>query len=103
MANFPTQQEQIVDYLKKNMAKGYTSETLKYSLLSQGYTRTAVLTAIETANKDLAKAVPKHKEKPQITYKVVKDKSTRQFQEKPIVDIEQTPNLFQRLLRKFRK
>ena len=31
--------EQLADYIKKNIVKGYNQDTLKYSLMSQGYSR----------------------------------------------------------------
>ncbi len=65
-----TQLRQLADYIKKNISKGYTLETLKYSLLSQGYGRTSIGRAVDLANKELAQTVPKMKEKPEITRKV---------------------------------
>jgi len=62
---------QIIDYFKKNLAKGYTSETLKWALINQGYSRVVVETAIEQANKELAEKAPVLKEKPVIKYEIV--------------------------------
>ena len=62
---------QIIDYFKKNLAKGYTSETLKWALVNQGYSRVVVESAIEQANKELAEKAPVLKEKPQIKYEIV--------------------------------
>lgn len=62
---------QIIDYFKKNLAKGYTSETLKWAMINQGYSRVVVEEAIEQANKELAEKAPVLKEKPQIKYEIV--------------------------------
>ncbi len=61
----------IVNYFKKNIAKGYAPETLKWALVNQGYSRIVVENALEDANKELAKSAPILKEKPKITYEVI--------------------------------
>ncbi|MBR9704485.1 hypothetical protein GOV12_03680 [Candidatus Pacearchaeota archaeon] len=73
---------QLADYIKKNLAKGYTLDSLKYSLLSQGYSRISVDNAIELVNQQLAKSAPKMREKPQITYKVITDNETYVYEKK---------------------
>lgn len=57
---------QLVKYIKKNLAKGYTIESLKWALINQGYSRTEVNKAIKITNEELAKKAPKLKEKPVI-------------------------------------
>jgi len=63
--------QQLADYLKKNISKGYTTESLKFSLMNQGYSRVSVENAIELANIQLAAKAPLIKEKPQITYRTI--------------------------------
>ncbi len=63
--------QQIADYIKKNLAKGYTIDSLKFSLLNQGYSRTSIEQAEELVNKQLAEQAPAMKEKPQITYRMI--------------------------------
>lgn len=63
--------QQLADYIKKNLAKGYTIDSLRFSLKEQGYSRISIENAIELANKQLAAEAPPMKEKPQIIYKVV--------------------------------
>jgi hypothetical protein len=58
--------KQLVGYIKKNLAKGYPMESLKWALINQGYSRMEVLKAIERANQELALEAPKFKEKPVI-------------------------------------
>ena len=65
--------QQLADYIKKNLAKGYTLDALRFSLMSQGYSRISVEKAIELANKQLAELAPKMQEKPQISYKIVSE------------------------------
>ena len=57
---------QLVDYIKKNLSKGYTIESLKWALIDQGYSRSEVNRAIKIANEELAKKAPKLEEKPVI-------------------------------------
>ena len=57
---------QIAGYIRKNLLKGYTIDSLKFSLQDQGYGRSEILRAIKIANDDLSKQVPKLVEKPVI-------------------------------------
>ena len=61
----------LVDYFKNNLRKGYTEESLKWSLISQGYSRVAVELAIIQLHKELAAKAPVLKEKPTIRYEVI--------------------------------
>jgi len=61
----------LVDYIKKNLSKGYTVDSLKWALINQGYSRIEVSRAIEQANKELAKKAPILKEKPIIRYEIL--------------------------------
>jgi len=63
--------QQLAEYILKNLKKGYTVDSLKFSLISQGYTKITVENAIEIANQKLAKEIPQIKERPEIIYKVV--------------------------------
>ncbi len=61
----------IIDYFKKNLAKGYTLDSLKWALIDQGYSRAIVEIALEQANKELAEKAPILKEKPVIKYEII--------------------------------
>jgi SOS response regulatory protein OraA/RecX len=63
-----SQNQQLADYIKKNLSKGYTPDSLRYALMNQGYSRTSVEKAMEIANKQLAQSAPKIQEKPIVTY-----------------------------------
>jgi len=61
----------LVNYFKKNLAKGYTLESLKWSLVKQGYSRTIVERAIIQTNKELATEAPILKDKPVIKHEII--------------------------------
>ena len=61
----------VVDYLKKNMGKGYSSESLRWALVKQGYSRTMVDSAIREANKEFSRETQISKEKPVITHEII--------------------------------
>tara|TARA_B100000315_G_C14128912_1_gene385955 strand:- start:10 stop:261 length:252 start_codon:yes stop_codon:yes gene_type:complete len=63
--------QDIADYIKKNLKKGYTLDSLRFSLISQGYSKISVENAIDLVNKQMAKEIPQIKERPEIIYKVV--------------------------------
>ena len=67
--------QQLADYIKKNLSKGYNLDSLRFSLISQGYSKISVEKAIEIANKQIATEIPPMKEKPQIVYRLVEDNS----------------------------
>jgi hypothetical protein len=63
--------KKIIEYLKKNLKKGYTLESLRWALIGQGYSRTSVERAIEELNKELARKAPVLKEEPVIKYEII--------------------------------
>jgi len=65
------QLRKLTDYIKKNLKKGYTLDSLRWALIGQGYSRTAVEKSIEQANKELAKEAPVLKEKPIIRHEIL--------------------------------
>ena len=60
---------QLVDYYKRNLAKGYDEDSLKFALINQGNSRALVEKAIFEAKKELSMETPKvvREEKPEIT------------------------------------
>lgn len=83
----PDHVQQLADYLKKNLSKGYTIDSLKFSLINQGYSRISIAKAIELSNQQLAETAPIMKEKPQIIYK-------------SYPEIEEKPGFFKRIFMK---
>jgi hypothetical protein len=61
----------LVNYLKKNLTKGYTFESLKWALINQGYSKTIIERAIAQAHKELAEKAPVLKERPRIKYEII--------------------------------
>jgi len=93
-----SQNQQLADYFKKNLVKGYTPDSLKFSLMKQGYSRTSVEKAFETANKQLAQNAPKMVEKPTVTYTYDEDELKRK-----VASDTQGRGFFSRLFGFFRK
>ena len=60
--------QQLANYIKKNLAKGYTLDSLRFALQSQDYSRSSIERAIKLANAQLAKTAPVMKEKPVIKF-----------------------------------
>jgi len=63
--------KKLIAYFKKNLGKGYDSNTLKFALVKQGYSRILVEDALEKANMETAEKVPVLKEKPRIRYEII--------------------------------
>lgn len=61
----------LVIYFKNNFAKGYTVDSLRFSLMAQGYSRPIIEEALEKANKEIAAMAPKIEEKPKIKYEII--------------------------------
>jgi len=60
--------QQLVNYIKKNLSKGYTIEALRWALINQDYPRVEIEKAINLTNEQLGKEAPILKEKPVIKY-----------------------------------
>ena len=86
---------QLAGYIKKNLKKGYTLDSLRFSLINQGYSKISIENAIEIANKEIAEEIPPLKEKPEITYKVIAD--THEDLEHVKVSLESKKSFFKRL------
>ncbi len=55
----------LADYVKKNLGKGYTLESLKWALISQGHSRLEVDKAMKLAQGEMAREAPVLKTPPQ--------------------------------------
>lgn len=68
--------EDLVDHIKRNLSKGYKENSVKWALINQGYSRTAVERALEKAireikaDEDSKEKSKKESEKPKIVYQV---------------------------------
>ena len=74
---------ELSDYVKKNLKKGYTKESLKWALVNQGHSKMEVEKAIKKAEDELSREAPILKAKPEITYDVVEPKNAILEEKKP--------------------
>ena len=89
MAEFDYKRK-LVDYFKKNLKKGYTPDTLKYSLVSQGYSRPVIEDALAIANKELSVKAPVIKEKPIIRHQLIDEENN-------VIEIERKKSWWKRV------
>jgi SOS response regulatory protein OraA/RecX len=61
----------LIEYIKKNLKKGYDSDTLRFALIGQGYSKVAVDQALKRATQERAEKAPILKAKPVIKYEVI--------------------------------
>jgi hypothetical protein len=87
--------EQLVDYFKKNLLKGYPVDSLIFALTNQGYSRVIVQQALDKANKDIAEKAPKINEKPVIKYSVY-DENNNQVELQPLSFWDKVLGLFRK-------
>ncbi|MAG38342.1 hypothetical protein CMI45_03075 [Candidatus Pacearchaeota archaeon] len=59
---------EIVSYIKKNLKKGYTKESLRFALLNQNFSKYEIERALKKVDSDLASQAPILKTKPKISY-----------------------------------
>lgn len=63
----------LVDYVRKNLSKGYTLDSLRIALENQDYSKISIERAIKIVNEEMARKAPKVKEKPIIRYQVFEE------------------------------
>jgi len=68
-----TYRTKLVEYIKRNLKKGYPVDTLKIALINQGYMRPMVDESVQEAIKQMALEAPAIKEKPQIEHEIIVD------------------------------
>jgi hypothetical protein len=68
MAKDKTYIDDLAEYVKKNLKKGYTAESLKWALVKQGHAKIEVDKSIKKAEQDLAISAPVLQTKPEIKY-----------------------------------
>lgn len=74
--------QQLANYIKKNLVKGYTIDSLKIALEKQEYSRISIEKAIKLANEQLAASAPIMKEKPLIKYEIVGEEVEKETEKK---------------------
>jgi hypothetical protein len=66
--------DEVVEYIKKNLKKGYTKESLKWALVNQGHSKVEVEKALKRVDDELAKEAPMLYTKPEIQYEIIEPK-----------------------------
>jgi|TARA_Y100000310_G_C20598256_1_gene771640 SOS response regulatory protein OraA/RecX len=78
---------QIKSYIRKNLKKGYTKESLYWALVNQGHSKSEIEKAFKKTEEDLSKDAPVLKTKPKITYERIHADNTTEkidIRKKPI-------------------
>ena len=73
--------QKLVEYLKRNISKGYDVDSLKWALIRQGNSRTDVESAIDLVKSDIPKKTMQV-EKPEISHRVYDFENNPVFIEK---------------------
>lgn len=66
--------QELVEYFRKNVRKGYTKESLKWALVNQGHSRLEVEKAMRRVDEALGQEAPVLKTKPEIKFEVIEPK-----------------------------
>jgi hypothetical protein len=62
---------ELAEYIKKNLKKGYTIDSLRWALIDQGHSKMEVSKAIKKVEEELIREAPVLRTKPDITYEVI--------------------------------
>lgn len=65
--------KELINYIKRNLKKGYTKESLRWALINQGYSKIEIEKALNRVDLEMAESAPILKTKPEIKYEVVED------------------------------
>ena len=71
--------DEISEYVRKNLKKGYTKDSLRVALITQGYSKFEVDKAIKKAEHELASQAPKLDTKPVIKYESMDPKNMETY------------------------
>ena len=63
-----TYTDELSDYIKKNLKKSYTKESLKWALVTQGHSKTEIEKAFKRVEEEMARQAPILKTKPTINH-----------------------------------
>jgi hypothetical protein len=63
--------QNLSDYIRKNVKKGYTKESLRWALVNQGHSRLEVEKALKLADAELAAAAPILRARPEIRVEIM--------------------------------
>ncbi|MEK6895014.1 MAG: hypothetical protein AABX48_00685 [Nanoarchaeota archaeon] len=68
----------LVEYFKKNIKKGYSADSLRWTLIKQGYARSIVDLALAQACKEI-ESVKENKEKPTIKHELYDENDNKVY------------------------
>jgi hypothetical protein len=68
---------ELSEYIKKNLKKGYTKDSLKWALVNQGHSKMEVEKALKRVDLELAKSAPLLNTRPEIKYEIVEPKDAK--------------------------
>ncbi len=71
---------ELSEYIKKNLKKGYTMDSLRWALIDQGHSKMEVAKAMKKVEEELVREAPILRTKPDITYEVI---APEEKEEKP--------------------
>lgn len=69
--------EELTNYIKANLKKGYTKESLRWALVNQGYSKIEVEKALSKVDIELANKAPILKTKPEIEHIIVEPETKK--------------------------
>lgn len=69
--------QDLADYIKKNLKKGYTKESLRWALVSQGHSKIEVEKALRLVDAELASEAPILKTKPEIHVEFIPEEAPK--------------------------
>lgn len=71
--------QELADYIRKNLKKGYTKESLKWALVNQGHSKLEVEKALRLVDAELASQAPILKARPEIKVEVIPVEEKKSF------------------------
>jgi hypothetical protein len=71
--------QNLSDYIKKNLKKGYTKESLKWALINQGHSKIEVEKAVKLVDAELASEAPILETKPEIKVEIIPEPEKKSF------------------------
>jgi len=74
---------ELSEYVKKNLKKGYTKDSLKWALVSQGHSKIEVEKALKKVDLEMSREAPFLKTKPEIVYDVIQPEDAVVEEKKP--------------------
>jgi len=71
--------QELAEYIRKNIKKGYTKESLKWALVNQGHSRLEVEKALRLMDAELASEAPILKARPEIKVEIIPIEEKKSF------------------------